>query len=107
MSNAPANMIERIADVAKIRFFKVQRIYLKRTVSIGNRKSGHTAEHFSVFMPQDIGITQSRHRVSGTDNYRVLSVCASLVFLMYGQNVIRIKHGSGAPAPLAESMKTL
>ena len=82
VSTAPANMIKRIADVAKIRPFKVQRIYLKRTVPIGNRKSGHTAEHFSVFLPHGISIAQSRRSVPETDNYRVLIVCASAVFLM-------------------------
>ena len=75
-------MIKRIADVAKIRPFKVQRIYLKRTVPIGNRKSDHTAEHLSVFLSHGIGIAQSRRRVSETDNYHVLIVRASLVFLM-------------------------
>ena len=88
-----------IADVAKIRPFKVQRIYLKRTVPTGNRESGHTAEHFSVFLPHGIGIAQSRRSVPETDNYRLLIVCASVVFLMCKQNVIRVKLGSGASHP--------
>ena len=107
VSTAPDNMIKRIADIAKIRHFKVQRIYLKRTVPTENRKSGHTAEHFSVFLSHGIGIAQSRRRLPETDNYRVLIVCASSVFLMCRQNVVRVKHGSGAPTLLAESMKTL
>ena len=77
VSSASANMIKRITDVAKTRPFKVQRIYLKRTVPTRNRKSGHTAEHFPVFLPHGIGIAKSRRRVPEADNYRELIVCAS------------------------------